>query len=202
MIPPHTPHTYGSSRTEPWTIWWCHIRGANLPDALAHFPHAASQPVITLRRPERVQGRLQDLLEGMERDLGQLLLEVNTGLATVLVGELIADRKHPERGEPLERAMHYLQQHVEQAISVPQVAQLVGLSSSHLTTLFRKATGTGVLAYHTSLKMELARQLLDTSSLSIAQIAKTVGYSDQFYFSRHFKASHGVSPSMFRRRNP
>ncbi|XBH23217.1 helix-turn-helix domain-containing protein [Jonesiaceae bacterium BS-20] len=77
---------------------------------------------------------------------------------------------------------------------------MVGLSSSHLTTLFRNSTGSGVLAYHTSIKMERARQLLDTSTLSIASIASELGYRDQFYFSRHFKSAHGVSPSAFRQR--
>lgn len=201
IIAPHAPHSYGSTRTEPWSIWWCHLRGTTLSESLSYFPGLDTSPVQTLRRPERIQSRLQELLECMEKDPGQLLLEINAGAATHLMGDLIADQKHPERGEPLERAMAYLQQNIEKTIAVPEVAKIVGLSTSHLTTLFRNATGSGVLAYHTSLKMERARQLLDTTSMPIVQIAKTIGYSDQFYFSRHFKASHGTSPSTFRTRN-
>lgn len=201
IIPPGTPHSYGSSEDTPWTIWWCHVAGDLVPSLLSYFPDAPLTPVVPLRRADLVQSRISDIVDALESDSARLLLERNTGLTTALLGDLIADRKHPEKGEPLDLTMAYLRDHVETNPSVPELAHMVGLSSSHLTTLFRNSTGSGVLAYHTSLKMERARQLLDTTNQSIAKIAGAVGYRDQFYFSRHFKSAHGVSPSLFRKRN-
>jgi len=53
--------------------------------------------------------------------------------------------------------------------------------------------------YFIRLRLHRACQLLDTTELSIAQIAARVGYDDSFYFSRHFKAVHGMTPSQYRK---
>jgi AraC-like DNA-binding protein len=94
--------------------------------------------------------------------------------------------------------MRYLEERVDGAIRVSDLARLVGVSTSHLGALFRDATGGGVLAYHTALKMARARRLLDTTDLHVAEVAREVGYPDPFYFSRQFRRVHGVSPSDYR----
>ena len=63
---------------------------------------------------------------------------------------------------------------------------------------WRKATGGGPGAFHTSLKMARARELLDTTELAIADVAAAVGYADPLYFSRHFRRVHGMNPSTYR----
>jgi transcriptional regulator GlxA family with amidase domain len=112
--------------------------------------------------------------------------------------QLAVDRRLPEQGEPLERAMRYLEERVDGGIRVSELARLVGVSTSHLGALFRDATGGGVLAYHTALKMARARKLLDTTELQVGEIGREVGYGDPFYFSRQFSRVHGVSPSDYR----
>jgi AraC family transcriptional regulator of arabinose operon len=48
------------------------------------------------------------------------------------------------------------------------------------------------------LRMTRARGLLDRTTLTIAEIARAVGYDDPLYFSRHFRDRHGVSPREYR----
>ena len=80
-------------------------------------------------------------------------------------------------------------------IRVSHLARLVGVSTSHLGALVRDATGGGVLAYHTGLKMARSRRLLDTTDLHVAEVGREVGYADPFYSSRQFSRVHGMSPS-------
>jgi AraC-like DNA-binding protein len=47
-------------------------------------------------------------------------------------------------------------------------------------------------------RLQLARELLTTTSLSIGEVAERSGYDDQFHFSRAFKQAHGVNPSAYR----
>jgi len=56
-------------------------------------------------------------------------------------------------------------------------------------------------AFFIRLRMDHARQLLDSTSSSIKEIAALVGYNDQFYFSRVFKSVHRMAPTEYRRRN-
>jgi AraC family transcriptional regulator of arabinose operon len=108
------------------------------------------------------------------------------------------DRRLPEQGTPLQQAMKFLEDRVDGAIRLPELARVVGVSPSHLSKLFREATGGGVLAHHTALKMARARLLLDTTDLTIAEVGREIGLNDQFYFSRQFRRLHGVSPRAYR----
>jgi AraC family transcriptional regulator of arabinose operon len=123
------------------------------------------------------------------------------GAAWKLLTQISVDRVLPEDGDPLQRAMNYLSERLDGTVKVPELARLVGMSASHLTALFRRATGGGVLAHHSALRMARARQLLDGTTASIASIASELGYTDPLYFSRQFRSFHGSSPTEFRHRD-
>lgn len=97
--------------------------------------------------------------------------------------------------------MAFLADRLDGTVKVPELAALVGVSPSHLSALFRRATGGGVLAHHTALRMARARQLLDGTDALVGEVAREVGYDDAFYFSRHFRRHHGMSPSDYRARD-
>ena len=117
-----------------------------------------------------------------------------------LLGALVAASSLPEPGSPIERAIEYLAARTDRTIALADVAAAAQVSPSHLSALFQRATGGGVLAYHTSLKMAVARNLLDPTDISIRQVASAVGYGDQLYFSRQFRQHHGQSPRAYRNR--
>jgi AraC-like DNA-binding protein len=228
VIPGGLPHAYGASGTDPWTIWWCHVRGSDVPELVeaagirpagaqasdadgsgapasgapgsgAPAPGAgASRSTVSLRAVDRITAMLDEIVASLERDQSPARLLATAGMAWRMLTQLAVDRRLPEQGEPLERALRYLEERVDGAIRVPELAALVGVSSSHLSALFREATGGGVLAHHTALKMACARRLLDTTTLSVAEVGREVGMADQFYFSRQFRRTHGVSPSAYR----
>lgn len=198
VIPGGTPHSYGASETDPWTIWWCHVRGTDVPELVEASDIDANRVTMSLRAMDRVTAMLDEIVSSLERDQSPARLVATSGMAWRLLTQLAVDSRLQEQGEPLARAMRYLAERVDGSIRVPELARLVGVSSSHLSALFRNATGGGVLAHHTALKMTRARHLLDTTSLTIAEIAREVGMSDQFYFSRQFSRTHGVSPTSYR----
>ncbi len=94
--------------------------------------------------------------------------------------------------------MRYIDERFDGSIRVTDLAAMVGVSASHLSALFREATGGGVLAYVTSQRMAAARGLLDASDLRINDVAFAVGYTDPLYFSRQFRKAHEMSPSEYR----
>lgn len=198
LIPPGVPHSYGADDDEPWTIWWCHLRGSDLGDLWEAAGASVKRPLLSLRALDRATVLLDEIVSSLERDQSPARLLATAGVAWRLMTQLAVDRRLPEQGEPLERAMRYLEERVDGSIRVPELARLVGVSTSHLGALFREATGGGVLAYHTGLKMARARHSLDTTSLQVTEVAREVGYDDPFYFSRQFSRVHGMSPSDYR----
>jgi AraC family transcriptional regulator, arabinose operon regulatory protein len=198
VIPPHTPHSYGASEGNPWTIWWCHFRGTDVDDLLAAAGVSVSRPLVRLHSVERAAALLDEVVRGLERDQSPMRLVGVAGAAFKLMTQIASDQALPERGDPLERAMSYLEERLDSPVRVADLASLVGVSASYLTSLFRKATGGGVLAYHTAVRMTAARTLLERTTLPVRDIAADVGYQDAFYFSRHFRRVHGMSPTEFR----
>ncbi len=80
-------------------------------------------------------------------------------------------------------------------------SRLSATSRSHFSALFRRQHGMSALTFQTELRMSRARELLDTTDLSIASIAHRVGYEDAYYFSRQFGKVQGVAPTAYRRRS-
>lgn len=201
VIPYRTPHAYGASSSNPWTIWWCHLRGSDLPELVAEMGVSAARPIVPIRHIDRAVALLDEVVTTLERNHSPASLVGAAGAAWKLLTQIVVDRSLPEPGDPLQRAMQYLSERFDSAIRVADLAALVGVSPSHLSAQFRRATGGGILAHQTSLRMARARQLLDTTNAPVSQIAREVGYEDQFYFSRHFRRLHEASPSEYRARD-
>ncbi|MEU8386111.1 helix-turn-helix domain-containing protein [Streptosporangium sp. NPDC048865] len=200
VIPRGAPHSYGASADTPWTIWWCHLRGSDLAELVEEIGASASRPVIPIRRLDRAVALLDEIVTTLERDHSPASRMGASGAAWKLLTQIVVDRAMPAPGDPLQRAMAYLAERLDSTVRVADLAALVGVSPSHLSAMFRRATGGGVLAHHTALRMAQARHLLDTTDATVATIAREVGYPDPFYFSRHFKRMHEASPTEYRNR--
>ncbi|GII59512.1 AraC family transcriptional regulator [Planotetraspora thailandica] len=200
VIPRGVPHAYGASDDNPWTIWWCHLRGADVAELTEAIGASESRPVVPIGRLDRAVALLDEIVTVLERDHSSVSLMGAAGAAWKLLTQIVVDRVMPAPGDPLQRAMAYLAERLDGTVRVADLASLVGISPSHLSALFRRATGGGVLAHHTALRMAQARNLLDTTDATVAAIARKVGYRDPFYFSRHFKRMHEASPTEYRNR--
>lgn len=94
-------------------------------------------------------------------------------------------------------AIKYIQFNYSHDISVDDIAKAVGVSRSHLYRVFMANVGQSPIDYLTGYRISEACSLLKNAHLSIAEIAVSVGFFDQFYFSRVFKKVKGVPPSKY-----
>jgi AraC-like DNA-binding protein len=99
------------------------------------------------------------------------------------------------------RALDYIAQHKSQMISLVDVADKVGINPEYLSRIFRSYTKMSVGEYITVTKMDAAKERLLASYKSIKQVAASLGYRDQLYFSRQFRNVVGVSPQRYLVRN-
>ena len=84
-------------------------------------------------------------------------------------------------------------------LTVHEMAMAVGLSTSHLRRLFKAQIGKPIAAYLKDLRLQQSRELLETTFLSVKQIAAIVGQSTN-HFVTDFKKMHGVTPARFANR--
>ena len=78
------------------------------------------------------------------------------------------------------------------------MADTVHLSRWRLCHLFKESTGTSPERYLTKVRLEKARQLLETEFLTVKEVMNRVGMSDASYFARSFKSAYGVTPGKYK----
>ena len=85
----------------------------------------------------------------------------------------------------LERVIAHIEDNLASKLSLPNIAEIAGISVSHLKTLFRNSTGVPVYEYVLRRRVERAQLLLRNHRLSISEIALATGFAHQSHLARH-----------------
>jgi transcriptional regulator GlxA family with amidase domain len=113
---------------------------------------------------------------------------------------LPTDTNRKDFDRRVQKALELLQQSsVGGPIRLADIAATVHVSSSHLRHLFKRETGTSVTHYVRLLRLRRAKELLETSFLSVKEVMSAVGFNDFSHFVREYKATFGRTPSETRR---
>lgn len=112
--------------------------------------------------------------------------------------EFIREKRSGERSEIL-KIKEYLQLHYSENIDLNLIAELVNITPSHLSNLFKKETGVNFSTYLTDVRMKAARKLLQSPEFLIYEVAEKTGYSNAGYFGKAFKKYWGISPEEFKK---
>lgn len=112
-------------------------------------------------------------------------------------------KKNPDLDKGDERVissiMRYMQEHLSEEVSLSVLSEVFHLNPQYISQLFKNKIGVGFLAYLTNIRIEKAKKLLLSTSMSVTEIAEYSGYSDYRVFTKVFKKTEGITPSQFRR---
>lgn len=95
---------------------------------------------------------------------------------------------------------HYIEEHYMEAISMVEMANLAGLSSTHFNRRFQQLLRMTPMQYLRTIRVQAAQKLLTTSSRELADIALDVGFTDQSHFTKRFREATGITPAAYRKR--
>jgi AraC family transcriptional regulator of arabinose operon len=112
------------------------------------------------------------------------------------VGQVVQQLPIPEA---MEVVKVYLREHVADPVQVTGLARLVALSPFYFIRMFKAHVGVTPHRYLTQARIERARELLRTSSLSVTQICHRVGFSSLSHFVTTFRKHTGMTPLEYRR---
>lgn len=97
--------------------------------------------------------------------------------------------------------IQYLRENYSKKVTIEELSNNFFLSKSYLSSLFKKATGSGVVEYLQHIRIERACELLTNTTLSITEISTQVGYTDYRFFNKSFKKITGVTAHEYRKKN-
>ena len=121
---------------------------------------------------------------------------------TSYLKELIRLRDHnteKKYGRILREAISYIDENYDHDdISLNKVAERVGMSPNHFSSIFSQEMGSTFIEYLIGKRMERAKELLRTTQMRSFEVAYKVGYRDPHYFSSTFKKMQGMTPKEYR----
>lgn len=115
-----------------------------------------------------------------------------------IVRHMVEEELQKSYCSPVDGARKYILIHIQESMSIDDIAQEVHLNPQYLMRLFKKETGYSILEYITDERIRMAKELLLKTEYPVNQVADTVGYANYSYFTKIFRRSVGVSPKKFR----
>lgn len=206
ILPAGIPHAYASDNAHPWTIYWIHFKGTQA----AHYAKDAQAPMkVSPEKHSRINDRnalFEEMFSTLKAGYSSENLRYVSSLFHYYLGSLRyiqqyrqAKRYVSDDANMVNIAIHYMKENIEKRITLQDLADHVGYSTSHFTTLFKQQTGHTPLSYHNLLKIQQACTLLDITDMKINQICYKIGIEDPYYFSRLFSKIMGMSPYQYRK---
>ena len=111
----------------------------------------------------------------------------------------LAPRREESPREVVENVLIYLRENYAQQIDFSAIAEQQAVSAPYLSRIFKEQVGMTPSKFLADYRMQVAKKLLQDTSLSVKEVATRVGFSDQFHFSKTFKQFTGLSPVQFRK---
>ncbi|WBB61797.1 helix-turn-helix domain-containing protein [Streptomyces sp. WMMC500] len=108
-------------------------------------------------------------------------------------------RRPATAGDPLHATVEWLYRNLHRRLTLADIARRTGVSVRHLHRLFRAQTGTTPLRWLVWARVERARELLETTDLSVEEIARLTGFGSPVSLRTHFCRRVGAPPSAYRR---
>ncbi|MNI69328.1 HTH-type transcriptional activator Btr [compost metagenome] len=111
----------------------------------------------------------------------------------------VATAKMPQVEKRLVRVLDYIDEHIQQPITIDQLADLTFLSKDHLIRLFKKHLNETPVSYINRKKIEKAQLMMLADDSSIQELSFRLGFENISYFNRLFKKVTGETPTGYKR---
>lgn len=196
-------HNYHPTGKNGWKSYWIGFKGKNVDDRVKAGFLSVDKPIYhvgfsadIIRLYEEAYKRAQE-----EASYSQQIL---AGIVNHLVGLMYALERSMElskdrtRVDMINLARLRIRESLEVDLTIQQVAEELGVSYSNFRKLFKEFTGISPALYQQDLRLQRAKELLATTTLSIKEIAYRLRFESPDYFSSKFKIKTGKKPSEFR----
>lgn len=158
--------------------------------------------------PQQIAALLQSMLREQEHMDG-LSSDIIVSQLTLLLLLLLRESVQPTGSKVknanvvqnengiIRQAQQFVAAHIREKLSVPLVAEQVGVSPSYLTVLFHKNLQISPGEYIRRIKLQESKQMIRENNLNFTQIAAALQYSTVHHFSRQFKEKFGITPTEY-----
>ncbi len=197
IIPPKCAYKYSAS--SPMHYLYAHFTGSYAAKFLKECGFDNLPCVIENDFNVELQSKFNLMIDSFLRG-GRLSIQKCACFLQEILLSISENALEKTNHKTLNESLKYIHNFFTAKISIPYLASLENLSNSRYVTVFKKQMGKSPSEYIIELKLQLAKNMLDSTNMSIKQISEHIGYNDQYFFSRLFKKYLGISPQKYRSR--
>jgi AraC family transcriptional regulator of arabinose operon len=199
-IPPHIEHDhYKTSNDETVFLWWHFTyKIAGVFDALRMFtiPY-----VFQLNNTEQFESVFHQIKEAMddEKPLSPILKQAKSlELLYILLNNALLENRPDALSEPFAKLLATIIQNPKRRLSLKQLSEEFHMHPTYISNRFKELFGKTPIQAHKEIRIHQAKTLLETSEMSVTEIAMETGFSEIQNFTRLFKSHAGCSPLQYR----
>lgn len=205
LIYPNELIYYEADRENPWEYIWVGFVGTKAYDYLNKTSISKSNPTFTLGADSKLVNSINYIINSSKVDTNKNLKILSTlyNFLFELLNEFPNEANNNRNTQQtyLDEALLYIQLNFQDTLSITDIANHLSIDRSYLHRVFKKSLNTSPQEYILNLRLEKAAELLSTTSLTIGDISRSVGYNDTMLFSKTFKKYKYCTPSIYRKLN-
>ena len=201
IIPKGVPHHYGTSSSDPWSIYWVHFSGDNSGFLYSRFTRDTVADVQVIPYDDARNHLFNQIFSLLESNYSVRNMElVNIKLLEYISSFVYHEEMYPSdyAKDQISNSIEFMKQNLHQNFSIQELAARLNYSVSHYSDLFKKKTGVSPIHFFIQLKIQKSCQYLYFTDMHIKEICAKIGFDDPYYFSRMFKKLMGLSPANYR----
>ena len=187
-----------------WMLCHCEECVINIAALLDMSSPAVSHHLRSLRETGLIVSRREGkevFYRASDSEVSQLLhhmIERTMSITCPEEAELLTDCR-ADQVALIHEVHEYLVAHLDEKITIDELSRQFHVNATTLKAVFKSVYGNSLASHIKEHRMELASELLSDTGLSIAEVARNVGYDSQSKFTAAFKSQYGVLPKEFRR---
>lgn len=200
LLYPNSNIKYYPDKKRPWTYVWINFTGSKALEFIEYTSLTPDTPVCSFKSPKigkMLLRALQKLKSSTLKDFTSLHYFYN------VVNEII--QSHPtanvvskKKEDHTTLALQYLNENYPNPdLTLKTLSDHLHLNPSYLSRILKQRTGVTFTDFLTSLRIQTAIKLMEEGNIFVNEIARKVGFSDPYYFSKTFKKYAHSSPKSY-----
>ncbi len=195
-------HRYMPEQKTGWDEYWVGFTGPVIQNIIANKFFDPCSPVFSIGYQQNLLLLFKQLVTNIKEEKPGHQ-EILAGITYYLLGLIYSLARHSSfRGKMIEKkmdkALFIMREHWNKGLDFKQIASELNMSYAWFRKSFKMYTGMSPLQYQLQLKLNAAKNLLLDHDKQIKNIAYSCGFESNYYFTRYFKRSTGLTPTEFR----
>ncbi|WP_455584264.1 AraC family transcriptional regulator [Bacteroides sp.] len=204
ILPKEESYAYGSSKENPWSIYWIYFDGKKAEYFSRGFCYPQSLPCNAQSKLKNKLDLFEEIFDCLQKEYSTENMLYASSVLFHFLGSIRCMNPNKKETETIKESnivevvLSFMQENMHKRLTLQDIASHVNLSISYFSRIFIAQVGTSPSKYLTQLRMKKACNYLEGTDMKVNQISPLVGFDDPLYFSRLFTIYLKQSPTKYR----